>query len=288
MKSSHVQITVLIDNQAKPGLLAEHGLSLWIEADGMKLLLDTGQSGGFARNAEALGTRVEDADALILSHGHYDHTGGLPDVLPKMKSPVIYLHPAALQPRFSIRGGIAKPNGMPAAASAALEDLPVPGCHWVRQPVRLTAHIGLTGPIPRETAYEDTGGPFFLDPVGTQPDTIEDDMAVWIETAGGLVVCTGCCHAGLVNTLRAVREQRPGMPILSVIGGLHLAAASENRMRQTIEALQTMDIRQLVPLHCTGEPAVAQLREALGERVVTTAMGGSVFEYKQEGYHDDM
>jgi len=279
MTCDRTRITVLMDNRSEAGLVAEHGLSLWIEADGMKLLLDTGQSGGFSRNAGALGIRVEDADALILSHGHYDHTGGLPDVLPKMKSPVIYLHPAAIEPRFSIREGIAKPNGMPAAASAALEDLPVPGCHWVRQPLRLTPRIGLTGPIRRETAYEDTGGPFFLDPVGTQPDPIEDDMAVWIETAGGLVVCTGCCHAGLVNTLRAVREQRPGMPILSVIGGLHLAAASEDRMWQTIEALRAMDIRQLVPLHCTGEAAVERLREALGEQVVTTAMGGSAFAY---------
>jgi 7,8-dihydropterin-6-yl-methyl-4-(beta-D-ribofuranosyl)aminobenzene 5'-phosphate synthase len=280
MSCDRTRITVLMDNRSEAGLVAEHGLSLWIEADGMKLLLDTGQSGGFARNAGALGIRVEDADALILSHGHYDHTGGLPDVLPKMKSPVIYLHPAALQPRFSIREGIAKPNGMPAAASAALEDLPVPGCHWVRQPVRLTPHIGLTGPIPRETAYEDTGGPFFLDPEGTQPDPIEDDMAVWMETAGGLVVCTGCCHAGLINTLEWIREQRPGLPVRAVIGGLHLAAASESRMRQTIDALRAMDVQQVIPLHCTGESAVARLRKELGERVVTTAIGGSVFAYE--------
>jgi len=273
------KITVLMDNRAQPGLLAEHGLSLWIEADGMKLLLDAGQSGAFARNAESMGIRLADADAIILSHGHYDHTGGLPDVLPAMKAPIIYLHPAALQPRFSVREGMAKPNGMPMAASAALEDLPVPGCHWVRQPVRLSPCIGLTGPIPRETGFEDTGGPFFLDAQGTQPDMIDDDMALWIEADNGLVVCTGCCHAGLVNTLRWVQEQRPGLPFLSVIGGLHLAAASEGRMRETIAALRSMDIRQLIPLHCTGDAAVAQLQEALGERMFATAMGGSVFEY---------
>ncbi len=279
MITSGIQITVLMDNRARAGLLAEHGLSLWIEADGMKLLLDTGQSGAFARNAESLGIRLEDADAIILSHGHYDHTGGLAELLPKMKAPIIYLHPAALQARFSIREGVAKPNGLTAATSAALEDLPVPGCHWVRQPVRLSDRIGLTGPIPRETRFEDTGGPFFLDAQGTQPDPIDDDMALWIETENGLVVCTGCCHAGLVNTLRWVQEQRPGLPFLSVIGGLHLAAASEDRMRRTTAALRAMDIRQLVPLHCTGEAAVAQLHEALGERVVTTGMAGAVCAY---------
>lgn len=282
MKSNGIQITVLVDNRAKTGLLAEHGLSLWIEADGMKLLLDTGQSGAFARNAEAMGIRPADSDAVILSHGHYDHSGGLPEVLPRIKSPIIYLHPAALQARFSVREGIAKPIGMPAATSAALEDLPVPGCHWVRQPIQVSPRMGLTGPIPRETRFEDTGGPFFLDAQGTQPDPIDDDMALWIETDDGLVVCTGCCHAGLINTLRWVREQRPGLPLLAVIGGLHLVAASEERMRQTIAALREMDIRQIIPLHCTGEAAAAQLHEALGERVVTTAMGGSVFTYEHK------
>ncbi len=279
MKFGGIRITVLVDNRAKTGLLAEHGLSLWIEADGMKLLMDAGQSGAFARNAESLGIRLTEADAIILSHGHYDHTGGLAELLPGMKAPIIYLHPASLQARFGIREGIAKPIGMPVATSAALEDLPVPGCHWVRQPIRMSPRMGLTGPIPRETRFEDAGGPFFLDAQGMQPDPIDDDMALWIETDDGLVVCTGCCHAGLINTLRWVQEQRPGMPFLAVIGGLHLASAREDRMRQTIEALRAMDIRQLIPLHCTGEAAVAQLHEALGERVVTTAMGGSVFTY---------
>lgn len=279
MKDSQVRITVLLENRARDGLLSEHGVSFWIEADGMKLLLDTGQSDAFARNAEALGINLEDADALILSHGHSDHSGGLAAVLPKMKSPIVYLHPAALLERYSIREGIAKPIGIPPAASAALDDLPVPGCHWVRQPVRLTPRIGLTGPIPRETVYEDTGGPFFLDTDGTQPDPIDDDMSLWIETEGGLVVCTGCCHAGLINTLDWIRDQRPGLPVRSVIGGLHLAVASEDRMRRTIDALRAMDVQQLVPMHCTGETAVARLRQELGERVVLKGMSGAVFTF---------
>ncbi len=271
------RVTVLMDNRAKSGFAAEHGLSLWIEADGIKLLLDTGQSGACVDNAAAMGIRLAEADAVILSHGHYDHTGGLPDVLPQMKAPDVYLHPDALHTRFSIRKGGAKPNGMPAAAMAALEGVRVSGCHWVRQPVRLSRRIGLTGPIPRETAYEDTGGPFFLDAKGAHPDSIADDMAIWIETEGGLVVCTGCCHAGLINTLQAVCTQRPGLPVRAVIGGLHLVAASDTRMRQTVDALRAMDVQQLIPLHCTGEAAVERLRNELGECVCTTGMSGAVF-----------
>ena len=122
VKDSQVRITILLENRARDGLLSEHGVSFWIEADGMKLLLDTGQSDAFARNAEALGINLEDADALILSHGHSDHSGGLAAVLPKMKSPIVYLHPAALLERYSaasaVRLTIRKPDAVPAAHAA--------------------------------------------------------------------------------------------------------------------------------------------------------------------------
>jgi 7,8-dihydropterin-6-yl-methyl-4-(beta-D-ribofuranosyl)aminobenzene 5'-phosphate synthase len=276
MMANEVQISVLLDNRAADGLKAEHGLSLWIEADGLKLLLDTGQSGAFLHNAERLGIDVAAADALILSHGHYDHAGGVSALLEKTALPVVYTRAAALQTRYSIRNGVAKPNGMPADVSDRLGELSAPACHWVWQPIELSPRIGLTGPIPRMTAYEDSGGPFFLDADGKVADTITDDMAIWIETDGGLVVCTGCCHAGLINTLRWVQKLRPGLPVCMVIGGLHLVAASEDRMTQTISALRDMGVQKLVPLHCTGEAAVQQLHAAFGACVVTDAMGGSV------------
>jgi 7,8-dihydropterin-6-yl-methyl-4-(beta-D-ribofuranosyl)aminobenzene 5'-phosphate synthase len=265
-----------MDNCASAGLEAEHGLSLWIEADGLKLLLDTGQSGAFIGNAERLGIDVAGADALILSHGHYDHSGGVSALFQKTKLPVVYRRAAALQTRYSIREGVAKPNGMPADVSDRLADMSAPACHWVWQPIALSPRIGLTGPIPRKTAFEDSGGPFFLDEDGKHADTITDDMAIWIQTDAGLVVCTGCCHAGLINTLHWVQALRPEVPIRMVIGGLHLVAATEDRMLHTISALRNLGVKQLVPLHCTGAAAVACLREALGSNAIVDAMGGSV------------
>ena len=155
----------------------------------------------------------------------------------------------------------------------ALEKSPPERLHPVQRPVMLSDRIGLTGPIPRVTGFEDTGGPFFLDPEGESPDPIEDDLALWIRTDDGLVVCAGCSHAGIVNTLDYVRGLAGGARVRAVIGGLHLLEASSQRMDRTIAALRLLEPDFLVPCHCTGEKAVAALKEAFGERVSPGAAG---------------
>ena len=273
MRSSSVDITIVVDNLTEPGLVAEHGFSLWIEADGRRILFDTGQGPALAPNAEALGVDTGRADALVLSHGHYDHTGGLPHVSAVAGDVAVYCHPAAVQPRYAIRNGRAASIQMPRAAMAALDRIDSTRLHWISRPLQLTDQIGLTGPVPRETDYEDVGGPFFLDPEGCRPDPIEDDLALWIHTDAGLVVCVGCCHAGLINTLRHVRRLAGEARIRAVIGGFHLHAAGPRRLIPTADELKAMDIERIVPCHCTGEAAMVFLAEALGSRVETGAAG---------------
>ena len=132
---------------------------------------------------------------------------------------------------------------------------------------------GLTGPIPRLSGFEDTGGPFYLDPEGTIPDPIEDDMALWIATDRGLVVCLGCAHAGVVNTLEHIIRLTGTDRILAVIGGLHLMSAGQERLDRTVTALRRLAPDRLFPCHCTGDAAAAFLTEALGERVGRAAAG---------------
>lgn len=261
MGNSKIKLTILVDNSAASGLLAEHGFSLWVEADNKKILFDTGQGTALHHNAKSLDVDLSQTEYLILSHGHYDHTGGLPDVLPHAVNAHLYCHSAAFLPRYSITDSIAKPIKMFPKAMACVDNLPENRVHWVTKPVKISPIIGITGEIPRHTDYENTGGHFYFDQDGKRTDPVKDDMAFWIESEEGLIVCIGCCHAGIINTLDYIIEQSGQKKIRALIGGLHLLNADEERMVKTVEELKKLQIGQLVPCHCTGDKAHKVFKE---------------------------
>lgn len=275
---SHLKITILVDDKASDGLMAEHGLAFWIEFGGAKLLFDTGQGTALEANARTLGVDLSTADMVALSHGHYDHTGSLPLALEQAPTARLHCHPAVIKPRYSIRNGVAKAIGMPEPARKAIDRLPAQQRVFETRPVLWSADVGLTGPIPRRTTFETTGGPFFLDRQGSQPDAIEDDQALWVRVHEGIVVVTGCCHSGLINTLTRVRELAGDDPILALIGGFHLLNADEERLGQTIDTLREFQPGQLILCHCTGDGAVSALVGEFGIRVGLGMVGHS-FEW---------
>jgi 7,8-dihydropterin-6-yl-methyl-4-(beta-D-ribofuranosyl)aminobenzene 5'-phosphate synthase len=270
-----VSVTVLVDDEAEGRLVAEHGLCLWIRTAERSLLLDSGQGKALASNVARLGIDLLSVQDLVLSHGHYDHTGGLPEIMKLAPSVHVHGHPEADRARYSIRDGVAKPIGMPDTARSALESLPAPRLHRVTQPLALDETMGITGPIPRIVDGEDTGGPFFLDSDGTRPDPIEDDLAFWVRTDAGLVVLVGCSHAGLINTLRYVHELTGCPRLHAVLGGFHLLEAGRERIGRTVRALVEMSPDFVVPCHCTGARAVDALRDALGCRVRAGSAGAA-------------
>jgi len=266
--ASDLQITVLVDNEAGDGLVSEHGLSFWIEIAGERILFDTGQGSALLGNARKLGVPLDETDVMVLSHGHYDHTDGLPDALTLAPEARVIVSQGALVTRYSIHPSRpAKAVGVSDAARAAIEKRSAEKVTWSASPVPIAPNITVTGPIARETTYEDVGGPFFLDEGGQTPDPITDDQALWIDTAEGLIVCAGCCHAGLINTLNAVRNAGGKSRIRAVIGGFHLLHASAERLERTLDALRAMSPQMLVPCHCTGRQAVRRLQEVFGDRV---------------------
>lgn len=276
MYADPVKISILVDNYAEDGLSAEHGLSLWIETGGKRILFDTGQGGVLASNAEKLGIDLSKTDTLVLSHGHYDHSGGVFRIIRTAPEMEVFCHPAAVLPRYGVRSGESKPIGMTGESQWGLESLVSWRNHWVQGGIVLSPGIGLTGYIPRQTAYEDTGGEFFLNPELSRPDPIDDDMALWILTQEGLIVCVGCCHAGLINTLNQALFQSGASKLKAVIGGFHLLNADDSRIRNTVKALRLLSPELIVPCHCTGARAVEVLADAFGTAVRAGSCGTSL------------
>ncbi|MBN1392823.1 MAG: MBL fold metallo-hydrolase [Sedimentisphaerales bacterium] len=263
---SDIRITILVDDTAsRPPLLTEHGLSLWIEYKDKRILFDTGQSNLLLKNAEKLGVDLSMTDAIVISHGHYDHTGGLPAVLKLATNAAIYFHPAAVKPKYSCKEFKARPIGMPEAAKQAIKNRKV---IWTEKPLQLCNGVTLTGQIPRKNDFEDVGGAFFVDENCHIPDNLLDDQALFIESPNGLIVVLGCAHSGAVNTLNYVTKLTGQDHIYAVIGGMHLLNANKNRMERTIEAFKKYGIEKIVPLHCTGSKAIEYLRESFPDKCV--------------------
>ena len=260
----NLSITVLVDNRAASDeLCSEHGLSLWIDADGYKILFDTGQSDALVHNAPKLGVDLGTADALVFSHGHYDHTGGTAAVFKALPPVAIYCHSGIFVPRYSDHG-----EDRPVFIGMKRETIRVLQANidaitWITQPMYLQNNVGCTGSIPRVNRVEDTGGRFFLDTKQKRPDPITDDCALWFETVNGTVIVTGCCHSGLMNTIDYVNKLTDKTKLRSIFGGFHLCNASDERLRKTADYLQRTGMNEVVTCHCTGEYAESYLEKSV-------------------------
>ncbi len=252
------------------GLVAEHGLSLWVECEDGPILFDAGQTAAWRQNAERLGIDVSAARAVVLSHGHYDHGGGIPEFPFGQRGVPLYVHPKAFLPRYA-RSAPDRPATVPIGLEWRVEQIEAKGGHIVMN--EGTTGIGrqayVLADIPRVTPYEPA--PWEFESEGAdglrRPDRIDDEQLLVLDLPDGLAVILGCSHPGLVNCLLRVMDAFPGRRIAALIGGTHLEKADGDRLRETASFLDGIDIPILAPLHCTGARTQCGLFHALGERV---------------------
>ncbi len=282
-----IRITTIVDNHALPSFKAEHGYSLYVEAENSKILFDTGQGQAFRDNVAMLAVDLTQIDFLVLSHGHYDHTGNLKWFLETNSRARVYSLQGTEKPRYRQReNGSMKEIGMTAENHQFFIDLPA----WRKcqpqtgraQPTYLAPRIGLTGEIPRTSAFEPPEKYFFLDIRAEKPDPVKDDNSLWLETETGVILLCGCCHSGLINTISAIKDfLGEKFKLRGVIGGMHLTDTSKSRLDKTVEFLNQLEPEFIIPAHCTGATLVQSMFKP--EIVISKSAAGKIFEFSSTG-----
>jgi 7,8-dihydropterin-6-yl-methyl-4-(beta-D-ribofuranosyl)aminobenzene 5'-phosphate synthase len=271
-----ITLTILCENSIGKATtaLAEHGFSCLIETPDGKYLFDTGQGHILTHNLQALDKDLNGLKAVFLSHGHYDHTGGLPQILRRTGPLDVFAHPGIFQERCWVGKAEKRSIGIP-FPQAELISLGA-RFRWVSAFSEVAPGFFFTGEVPRKTDFE-KGDASLMAPLedksGLVPDPIVDDCSLLIESASGPILLLGCAHSGLVNILHHVRENTGIDSLFAIVGGTHLAPAGDEQFEKTVAALEEFQVRKVLVGHCTGQKRAADLYRHFGKRFSFAAVG---------------
>ncbi len=276
MNTSRLEISVLIEERkGRSGLKSEHGLSLFLRSAQESWIFDCGQSEMVVANAMKMGLPLKSARGIILSHGHYDHTGGLKALLQSTGPLPIYAHPGVFRERFRLKEGTPPVSiGVPFSRSELERTGGV--FNLGEKPRSLSAGVYLSGEIPRLTYFE-KGQSYLAVKEGEKfiPDPFEDEQLLIWKISGGLVLITGCGHAGLINSIRQAGRLFPGEKIKAVVGGFHLHSTPPETLAEIVNGLREFSPEMIVAGHCTGAPAEKLLAEEFPDEFQNLEAGRS-------------
>lgn len=271
-----MKMTTLIENKSgeRDDLHIEHGLSVYIEVDGKHILFDTGQSGNFIDNAKSLDIDLKNLDYVIISHGHYDHSGGMERLIKEINPDIkLYLGDGFFNKKYRlIGGGDYEYIGNPFDEDF-LKENNIPIKYISEDITSLTENISIFTNFNRKEEFENTNEDMYLKVDGEyEKDLFLDEISIGIKTHKGLVVLVGCSHVGIINILETIIE-RTNMNIYALIGGSHLVNEDDDKINNIIEYLKQKDIKIIGSCHCTGKQGETMMSQQLEESFINNNTG---------------
>ncbi len=273
-----IRITTLIENSLGEHLALknEHGISFVVETDSSTILFDTGQSGKFIENAEKLNIDLSKVEHVVLSHGHYDHTGGFKDFVKAFgNSFELNIRELLLDDKFGYDGNSYQFLGNDFNEAYLMKNN-IKTKFITKDIEEITDNIYVMTNFEKTSPYEKLNNRFYKLKDGNYVlDEFKDEVVVILDTEKGLVILLGCSHPGVVNILATIKK-RMSKKIYAVLGGTHLVEADEERVKYTIDYFEKASIELIGTSHCTGEYAMNEISKKFGSRFFHNSTGTSM------------
>lgn len=278
MANKEICYKFLVENKTEhSGMLAEHGLSIYIEADDKKILFDAGASDILLHNAKVMDVDLKDVDFAVVSHGHYDHTGGFPAFCALNEKAPVYLHKNGFRDSYGFRDGQPEDETSGIIWTEQQKNVMKDRFELTDGPVYVTENICITGTIPVAEGTNITENFYYKDEDGQwQKDDMSHEQVLVIRQPDGLYIFSGCSHRGVISALQAGKAMFPGERVAVLVAGMHLYSASAEDRAYVVEQIAAEGLDKVMPVHCTGIKAICDLKTKLGDNCVV-AVAGDVY-----------
>ena len=269
-----VDLKVLVENKTyQDNCLAEHGLSLYIDLDGRKILFDTGKSDMMIHNARQMGVDLSEIDVAVISHGHYDHTGGVPAFCDINRTAPVIIHKNAFKQTYARvgEGELSKKNcGIRWAPDAIKERLVLSD-----GAIFIDDNTAVSGSIPPQDGFEPGMKFYENDNRGLVLDGMEHEQFLAFRGDDGIYLFCGCCHLGVMSGIHYAQRLFPDEKIQVLVAGMHLMYTPTEEIETLIDRIEESGVQTVVPLHCTGLFATGLLKNRLKDRCILLNTGDS-------------